>query len=253
MKKLTTHSNDFLQGMRYLLTGFSWLNRKGLKRHVIIPLFINIVFFVGLFWFAGYWFADLTQWVNHFLPSWLQWLDWLFWIIFAIASFIVLVFTFTIFANLFGAPFNGFLSEKTAEIYRGKRDDDNSSFKEILKEIPRALLRQGQYIWYYLPRALVFIVLFFVPLLQVIAGPLWFVFNSWMMSVQYVDYPMDNRRVEFRRMREIMGEKRMLNFGFGLAVLVATMIPLVNFFVMPAAVIGATLMYEDRLKDDKVI
>ncbi|MDT8372288.1 MAG: sulfate transporter CysZ, partial [Gammaproteobacteria bacterium] len=48
--------------------------------------------------------------------------------------------------------------------------------------------------------------------------------------------------------RQILKQKRLLALGFGLATLGATMIPIVNFLVIPAAVAGATALYLERLK-----
>ena len=41
----------------------------------------------------------------------------------------------------------------------------------------------------------------------------------------------------------------MTGLGFGMAVMTATLIPLVNFMVMPAAVAGAAAIWIERLKD----
>jgi len=75
---------------------------------------------------------------------------------------------------------------------------------------------------------------------------LWFVFSAWMMAMQYIDYPMDNHRTTFDDMRKYLKTHRGISFGFGCAVMIAAMIPGVNFFVMPAAVAGATLMWVEN-------
>jgi CysZ protein len=41
-----------------------------------------------------------------------------------------------------------------------------------------------------------------------------------------------------------------LAIGFGLATLAATMIPFINFLVIPAAVAGATALYLEQLRDN---
>jgi CysZ protein len=45
-----------------------------------------------------------------------------------------------------------------------------------------------------------------------------------------------------------VAKKRFLNLGFGSAVSVATMTPILNFLVMPAAVAGATALWIEQLK-----
>lgn len=237
-------NHDASAGMQYFMQGLRWLTRPGLRRYVIIPLIINIVLFVALFWLGLHYFSEFVQWIDHFLPKWLRWLSWLLWIIFGLSFLIVMVYTFTLIANLIAAPFNGLLAEKVELLATGKKLED-TSWAQIVKEIPRALKRQLQFILYYLPRAILGLICFFIPVVQVAAGPLWFLFNSWMMSVQYIDYPMDNHRIEFKPMLHQLRDKRGLNFGFGMASMVATMIPFVNFIAMPASVIGATLLWVD--------
>jgi CysZ protein len=68
-------------------------------------------------------------------------------------------------------------------------------------------------------------------------------FGSWMMAIQYVDYPMDNNGVSFRKMRRSLSQQRLLHLGFGGGVSLLLMVPLVNFFAMPIAVAGATALY----------
>ena len=70
-----------------------------------------------------------------------------------------------------------------------------------------------------------------------------------MLSIQYSDFPMDNNRVDFSEMKSLLKEQRLTSIGFGIAVVVALSIPVVNFLVMPAAVIGATIMWVDIHKN----
>ena len=48
-----------------------------------------------------------------------------------------------------------------------------------------------------------------------------------------------------------MAEQRPLALGFGLAALCMTLIPVVNFIAMPAAVAGATALWIERLRPDR--
>ncbi len=67
-----------------------------------------------------------------------------------------------------------------------------------------------------------------IPVVNLVAALLWFVFNCWMMSLQYVDYPADNHRVSFPALRRLLGDTRLSALGFGLPVAVAAMVPVVN-------------------------
>ncbi len=77
-------------------------------------------------------------------------------------------------------------------------------------------------------------------MVNLVAAVLWFLFNSWMMALQYVDYPADNHKVSFPALRKLLGDTRLSALGFGLPVALAAMVPVLNLFVVPAAVCGAT-------------
>lgn len=245
----TQKSIHITTGFNYLIAGFMMLGRPGLRRYVLVPLLINIVLFAGLILLGGHWFGELTHWIESLLPSWLRWLGWLLWIVFVLAASLILVYTFTLIANLIAAPFNGLLAEKVEQIMTGHTQKSLGLWHGVVRETPRAISRQLRYIAYYLIRAILALVLFFIPLVQLIAGPAWFVFNAWMLGIQYLDYPMDNHKIDFSDMREKIEQQRLLNFNFGVAVLLATMIPVINFFVMPAAVIAAELIYLDHFAE----
>ena len=76
-----------------------------------------------------------------------------------------------------------------------------------------------------------------------VAPVLWFLLGAWMMSIQFVDYPMDNHQLSFADVKEAVRSRRLSSMGFGGAVALCASIPLVNFFVVPAAVVGATLLW----------
>ena len=75
-------------------------------------------------------------------------------------------------------------------------------------------------------------------------------FGAWMMSIQYVDYPMDNHGISMPMLRQTLRTRRLSSLGFGAAVMLATMIPFINFIVIPAAICGATLFWLEELHGD---
>jgi CysZ protein len=237
-------TNNLLTGADYLLEGLKLIFKPGLKRFVIIPLIINIVLFVGLFVVSRHYFSEFNLWVEHHLPHWLYWLGSILWVLFFISFLLVMLYTFVTLANLIGAPFNSLLSEKI-ELYLTGNKINQKSWGEICKDTPRIIGRQLSLIGYYLPRAAGILILFFVPVVQVFAAIIWFLFNAWYMSLQYVDYPTDNHDISLKRVKEWLQQRRWTSLGFGGAVMVMSMIPVVNFFVVPAAVAGATKFFVD--------
>ncbi|HEX2548248.1 MAG TPA: sulfate transporter CysZ [Gammaproteobacteria bacterium] len=235
--------------MNYLFQGFVLILQPGLKRYVFIPLLINIALFIGLFFLSKHFFHQLSVWVMQLLPTWLQWLQSILWIVFAIGFFFVILYTFVTLANIIAAPFNNLLSEKV-EIFLGRKPLQEKSMKELMMDIPRTIMRQLQIIGYYIPRALVLAILFFVPIIQIFAGLLWFFFHAWLMTLQYIDYPADNHRIDFPHLRAMLLKKRSVSLSFGMASFIVTMIPFLNFISMPASVAGGTALWVREFCDD---
>ncbi len=233
----------------YLFRGFKLLWHRQLRLFVVIPIIINIILMILIFAIGMHYFNDLIRWLLHFLPYWLAWLRWLLWILFVVTSIVIFAYTFTIITNIIAAPFNGFLAEKVQILMTGKVPNEQTSWHDTIKDIPREIGRAAKTLLYYLPRALICFILLFVPLLQTIVPILWFILNAWMMSIQYLDYPMDNNKISFHLMLKKLSQKRLPNLSFGCCILLATMIPIVNLIVMPAAVIGATLFWLDHYQE----
>lgn len=239
--------NNLFLGIGYFLAGLGLLSQPGLKRFVILPVLINILIFVGLYFFLRHYVGEFNAWFNAHLPHWLRWLGTIIWLIFFICFFIIFIYTFVTIGNIIAAPFNSFLAEKV-EFHLTQHVPKARTWWENIKDIPRILGRQFAIIGFYLPRAIGLLILFFIPIVQAFAAVLWFLFNAWYLALTYVDYPSDNHRVAISEVRKWFSSNRGLIFGFGFAVLVSSMIPILNFFVIPASVAGATKLWIEQYK-----
>ncbi len=219
---------------------------------MIIPLVINVLLFGLLFYFLAELFAVMIAGAMAWLPdwAWLQALDWLFWLLYGVVILLMLAYGFVIIANLIGSPFYGYLAELTEKHLTGQEVSTEGSWAAIVKDVPRALWRELQKIAYYLPRALGLFIIGLIPVVNLAAAVLWFLFNSWMMALQYVDFPADNHKVSFPKLRRDLAASRLSALGFGLPVALAAMVPILNLIVVPAAVCGATA-YWVRENDSK--
>jgi CysZ protein len=72
-----------------------------------------------------------------------------------------------------------------------------------------------------------------------------------MLALEYADYPLGNRGLNLRAQRRLLRRRWPLALGFGGMTLLFTLIPGLNLLVMPAAVIGATLMWNKELPDSE--
>jgi len=249
---------DSINGAGYFFRGISLLNQNGVRRFVLIPLFINILIF-GLLITFGY--QQFTELLDQVLPDengWLSWFSWLRWIVIPIFFSVVAVavfFLFTIVANFIGAPFNSLLAEAVERHLTGNTHGSTKGFKEIIQSIAPTMLSELKKMLYYLilslPFIILFIVAFFIPLLNMVASIAWLLVTAWILSVQYCDFPFDNHEIDFKQLRQRLGKKRFMAFGFGGATMLMMSIPIVNFIVMPTAVAGATAMSLDNFELEK--
>jgi CysZ protein len=231
---------NFFKGVHYFLNGFVLVRQPELWRFVWVPMVCNIVLFAVLVLFVGYWLSDFSQWLTHNFPIWLQWLKWLVLLSGLIFSSIILIYVSTFLVNLIAGPFNSMLAEKVLEYLKfEKRPHDIP----LLEAIPVTFSRQMHFLSYYIPRAIFYLILFVVPLAQAISTVLWFLFNGWVFTMQYLDYPMDLYGISIKHMRKIMAQNKGLCMGFGAAIMFFAMIPLVNFIIIPVSVAGAALMF----------
>ena len=167
---------------------------------------------------------------------------------FFLSFFLVFIYTFVSVANIITAPFNSFLAEKV-ELYLTKQPLLQRSMAENIKDVPRVIGRQLAILGYYIPRAIFVLILFFIPLVQVAAPLLWFLFNAWFLTFTYIDYPADFHRIPLKDVRSLLKARRAITLSLGMCILLASMIPILNFFVIPAAVAAATKFYVEEFQD----
>jgi len=239
---------DFILGAKYLLAGFGLIVKPGIRRFVIVPLLINVVLFATAIVFGAQQLVDFIDWMIMRWP-WAQWLTWLLWPIFLILVLAVVYFAFSIVANLIGAPFNGRLAGAVEVYLTGPSGHSETGLKELPGEIKAAIKSEAEKFLYFLIRAIPLLVLFIVPSILPFAPVIWFLFGAWMLSLEYLDYPLGNKGRLFPAIRQIAARNRAVSLGFGTGVMCITLIPVMNFIAMPIAVAGATKLALERLNN----
>ncbi len=242
------------KGIGYFFAGCKLILKPGVKRFVVVPLIINIIIFSLGFWLGIVWFE---QFIANVLPTWLAWAEYILAPLFAISYLLIVFYIFALLANIIAAPFNGLLAERVEQLLRTKQNKPagrsppplhNVSFKHIINEIPRTIGSEINKLFYFLLRSLPLLLLFVIPGINVFAPFIWFIFSAWMLSLEYLDYPLGNHNILFKQTRKLMKSQRSKCLSFGGLVSACTMIPVVNFIVMPVAVAGATAFYVDSIK-----
>jgi CysZ protein len=201
-----------------------------------------------MIWLAVGWIGRLIDYLMGWLPGWLEWLGYLVWPLFALLALVVVFYGFSIVANLIAAPFNGLLAEMVEKDLTGEPVEGD--WKQVVRDILPAIWSEVRKLVYFVLRAAPLGILFLIPGVNLAAPFLWVLFSAWMMAIQYVDYPMGNHQLFFKDQRRRLRQRRLQALGFGGLTMLLTLIPVINFFIMPAAVAGATAMWvnDERLR-----
>jgi CysZ protein len=223
------------------------LSHPKLRLFVIIPLVVNILIFGSLISVGFGYLSAMMDSLLLGIPDWLGFIEWILWPLIGITVSLVTGYLFTAVALVIASPFNALLAEKAEELVTGQPVDALEGLGAALLALPRGVLRELSKLLYYVPMAVFVLVVSFIPGINAVAPVLWFLLGAWMMSIQFVDYPMDNHQLSFADVKEAVRSRRLSTMGFGGLVALCTGIPIVNFFVVPAAVVGATLLWCEEL------
>ncbi|GAL14874.1 sulfate transporter CysZ-type [Vibrio astriarenae] len=236
--------------IRLFFHGLQLAFSPGIRRFVLLPLLANVILVGGALWYL---FSHLDGWINSMLgqlPEFLSWLSYILWPLLVITIIGTFSYFFSTLANFIAAPFNGLLAEKV-EVYLIGEAINEDGLMAVVKDVPRIMAREWRKLVYILPKAIGLFILLLIPALGQTLGPiLWFVFSAWILAVQYCDYPFDNHKVPFNTMRAELKSHQGKAYSFGAVVSLFTAIPILNLFVMPIAICGATSMWVNEFKSN---
>lgn len=150
--------------------------------------------------------------------------------------------------NLLLAPLQDPLSEAT-EVTCGDFESPPFSVGAVLRGIKESLshtlVRLGL-------MALGLLVLFPLHLIPVAGSVLWVVLSSiWSMfwiAAEHLSNPMARHLRPFRQVLKSLRTRLPLALGFGAALYALLWVPVLNFFLMPVAVVAGTLLYRGLLR-----
>jgi CysZ protein len=99
---------------------------------------------------------------------------------------------------------------------------------------------------YSLTRTLPLLILFLIPVVNLIAPLLWLGFSAWCVALEYFAFPLENRGILFPQQKEKLSKMRFRALSFGGLVTLGQSLPFINIIVAPIAIIAATLYTEDN-------
>ncbi len=229
----------FFGGIIDLLSGADVIIRnKALRPYLLAPLLINIAVYALVIGLGVYFFADL---VELFIPTgegfYYSLLRFFAWIVFSVTLLVIVFFSFFAIACLIASPFNELLSAKYEEFITGVKIDEGFGIAVgVWQECKRLLI--------YLPIICLLLILTlvfsFIPFLNLAVPVIWVVFGGLMAAFEFVSYPLDRRGMGLGEKFAFIRRSFMRHEGFGIAVYLAMLVPLLNIMVIPSAVIGAT-------------
>ena len=247
--------NNPLAGLTYFLKGLSIVFSPGIKRYVIIPLTINAFLFIGAIWLG---FSYVGEWIDMLtpaLPEWLAFLDWLIsgllYLLFGIICILIVFFTFSMLANVIAAPFNDLLCVAVARKLGGEKIFPDADQQPFLQTIVPSVMHEIRKLGYFVAWSIPFVILLIIPGINIVGAVLWFLFSAWMLNYEYMEYPMSQANLDFQQQKAQLKSRKFLSLSFGSIVSTATLIPFVNFLVMPVAVAGATALWIELSRQDR--
>jgi CysZ protein len=232
--------------MHFFLLGLKVLLSSGYRKFILIPLVANAILFVVIAVFLFSLLPDSLQWLISWIPDWLPFMEFFLYSIASVIFLMVYGMSFSVITNIFAAPFNGMLAEKIQR-EAGLDIPEESISSVVMRTLSRELSKLMYFIGYGILVAIALFFLAMIPLLNLLVPVLAFLWLCWCLAIQYLDYAADNTKQSFSLLRKEAKKPFISTFGFGAIVSFLLMVPIVNIFVMPAAVAGGTLLWLKKI------
>jgi CysZ protein len=182
--------------------------------------------------------------VEHFWARPESWYGAAAWYLLVAASFVVLL---VVAANtlplLLLAPLQDPLSEAT-EALCGGFEPTRFSVATLVKSAAISVVHTLQRVVWLLGGHLLLLTLNWVPglgtVLWTASSLLW---TTWWLAGEYLSVPMARWMYPFLEVHRALKARRALALGFGAAVHLILWVPVLNFFFIPLAIVGGTLLF----------
>ena len=263
MRRLFT-GFDFFTGASYPFRAIRvFCGNPKLISYIIVPILLNVSIGLFLYWglFLFGWqitqilINDLNQWsvtIMSQLPDWLDFLGylilgvgWLLRLLLSLLLFVLTGFFLVQFGAILGAPWYGNLSEQLERLRLEKATIIEVGF---VQDIWRAILFEVKKLTLGITLGLPLLIINFIPgfgtLLATVGG---LTLTATLICLDFLDGPLERRRLQFRRKLKIVFESLPASAGFALVCLVLVSIPLLNLLTIPLCVASGTLFCCDRV------
>lgn len=254
----------FWSGAGYPFRAGGLLRRyPSLAPYLVIPLLLNLVLGVWLYWQLLQWGENSAEIGRIYFGAW--WREWggqlpdsfrflgeiitlISWLLDLLFKFFLLVIAGFILSQLgviLGAPWYEKLSEKLEKILLGRLFLQNLGFgaeirRSIAFEAKKLILLLG------IGAPSLFLNVFpgFGSLAATAVGV---TLTATLACLDFLNPPLERRRLSFRAKLGLIGKSLPASAGFGLSCLVLVSIPVLNLFTIPLCILAGTLFFSERL------
>lgn len=239
-----------LAGASYPFRALAVLNRTPrLWRYVLVPILVNIA--VGATLYLGLLLAGLRA-IDAFvagMPQWAAGLGALLRALLVIGLLLATAFVLVRFGVVLGAPWYARLSEQLEQLRTGQPlPNRRQGAGGAAGELARALLFELEKLLLLAVVGVLLLLLNLVPGLgSVLSAAGWIALGATIACLDFLDAPLDRRRLGFRVKLAVVRRGLPASAGFGLVCLGLTSIPFVNLLAIPLCVAAGTLFFCDRV------
>jgi CysZ protein len=237
--------SEFFAGIGLMLRGLSMVMRSprlwllGLLPAVVTFLLLGAGF-VALVMYDGQIATFLTPFAEHWNGAFRETLHAVVQIALLGAWILLSVLLYTALTLIIGQPFYEAIAKRIDDSLGGLRNERDVSF---WRQLPRSIVESARLLFLTAMKGLLVFAVTLIPVAGQVAGPVLGAFvGGWAIALELTSVPFERRGLVLRHRRALLGSRRALSLGFGVAAFICLLIPGVDILLMPGAVAGATLL-----------
>jgi CysZ protein len=237
--------SSFFAGTRTLGTGFGIILRSPKLLFLgALPALISAVLLLGGLGTLIYFSGDLVTWLTPFADGWGDFgrraLRIMLGVALVGAAALLGSVSFIAITLLIGGPFYEHIAEQAEKQLGLDASDDGAGF---VRQFGRGVRDSLKLVGVALIGAIVLFGIGFIPVAgQIAALVLGALFGAWVISLEMVGLVFQRRGLKFGERHRALRQHRAVVFGFGLPTYLLCLVPVAQLVVIPAAVVGGTLL-----------
>lgn len=226
---------------------------RGLRRYArsprlillgLIPAVMTLLLFIGLFAVLFYFIKDLSTAATWFADDWSETSRAMMRLFAGIAivgvSGLFAVVSFAAITLLIGDPFYEAIAESVEDELGGVPDAVKQPW---YRELGRSIVDSLRLLLVSAMVAIPLFILGFIPILgQTVIPVIGAAIGGWFLALELVGVAFNRRGLRLPDRRRLLRQHRATAIGFGSAVFLCFLIPFGAVLIMPAAVVGGTLL-----------